>query len=115
MDGMYGLIMLALVVLLLVAIYKTFSKMGYDDAWMALIPLLNMVFFCKVAEKPLWWIILAFIPIISLIWIYVMWLVCEKVAKAYGKGTGFAVGLLLLGWIFYPILAFGSEQPQTAV
>jgi hypothetical protein len=111
MGNIFALLPLVILVLVLVGIYKTFSKMGYDDAWWALIPLLNLVFFLKVVDKPIWWIVLAFIPVISLIWIYVAWLVAEKVAKAYGKGMGFTVGLLLLGFIFYPILGFGSEQP----
>lgn len=112
MDGLYGLIWLVLVILSFVGMFKTFSKMGYDDAWWALIPILNIVFFLKVVNKPVWWVIFAFIPIVNLILIYVMWLVSEKVANAYGKGTGFAVGLLLLGFIFYPILGFGAEKPQ---
>ena len=36
--------------------------------------------------------------------------------KVFGKGGGFAVGLVLLGIVFYPILAFGDSryQPQAA-
>ena len=30
------------------------------------------------------------------------------VAKSFGKGTGFGIGLVFLGFIFYPILAFGD-------
>ena len=33
-------------------------------------------------------------------------------AKSFGKGGGFAAGLILLGFIFFPILAFGSSQYQ---
>ena len=29
-------------------------------------------------------------------------------AKAFGKGTGFGVGMFFLNFIFYPILGFGS-------
>ena len=112
MDGVAALIQLAIVVLLLVGLYKTFKKMGYDDAWMALIPLLNIIFMLKVAGKPLWWIVLLIVPLVNIvIAIYVAWLVSSKVATAYGKGTGFAVGLMFLGFIFYPILGFGGGQP----
>jgi hypothetical protein len=114
MDSLMPLVMLLLIVGFCVGMYKTFAKMGYDDAWWAFIPILNILFMLKVAEKPMWWIVLAFIPFVSLIFIWVGWLVASKVAKAYGKGTGFAVGLMFLGFIFYPILGFGSEQPQTA-
>lgn len=33
-------------------------------------------------------------------------------AKSYGKGAGFAVGMMLLSVIFYPILAFGDAEYQ---
>lgn len=106
------IIVLAIIVLVFVGMYKTFAKMGYDDAWMLIIPILNIIFMLKVADKPIWWIILCFIPLIgAFVGLYIAWLVSEKVATAYGKGTGFAVGLLLLGFIFYPILGFGGEQP----
>lgn len=112
MEGLFGLVWLALVIAVAVGMYKTFSKMGYDDAWWAFIPILNILFFLKVADKPTWWVIFAFIPFLNLILLYVMWLVCSKVASAYGKSSGYAVGLLLLGFIFYPILGFGAEKPQ---
>jgi hypothetical protein len=34
------------------------------------------------------------------------------VAKSFGKGVGFGIGLLLLPIIFFPILGFGSAQYQ---
>ena len=33
-------------------------------------------------------------------------------AKSFGKGVGFGIGLFLLGVIFFPILGFGSAQYQ---
>ena len=33
-------------------------------------------------------------------------------AKSFGKGVGFGIGLLLLAVIFFPILGFGSAQYQ---
>lgn len=31
-----------------------------------------------------------------------------EVAKAFGKGTGFGVGLALFSFVFYPLLGFGD-------
>jgi hypothetical protein len=31
-------------------------------------------------------------------------------AKSFGKGVGFAIGILLLGFIFVPILGFGDAR-----
>ena len=33
-------------------------------------------------------------------------------AKSFGKGVGFGIGLILLSVIFFPILGFGSAQYQ---
>ena len=35
-------------------------------------------------------------------------------ARAFGKGVGFGVGLVLLGFVFYPLLAFGDAKYQGA-
>ncbi len=37
------------------------------------------------------------------------------VARGFGKGGGFAVGLVLLPFVFYPILAFSDAQYQAPV
>jgi len=34
------------------------------------------------------------------------------VAQNFGKGVGFALGLIFFGFIFYPILGFGDAQYQ---
>jgi hypothetical protein len=108
---MGGLIQLAIMVLYIVGTFKTFQKMGYDDAWWAIIPFLNFFFFAKVLDKSMVWGLLFFIPLVNLV---LLFMVCDKVSKAFGKGIGYALGLLFLGWIFYPILGFGASQPQTA-
>ena len=36
-------------------------------------------------------------------------------AEKFGKGGGFAVGLILLGIVFFPILGFGGAQYRGAV
>ncbi len=111
----FVLVYFALIILFMIGMFKTFKKMGYDDAWWAVVPVLNIIFFLKIAEKPIWWILLFFIPIIgSFILLYVLWLVSSKVAKAYGKSDLFAVGLLLLGFVFYPMLGFGKDEPVRA-
>ena len=50
---------------------------------------------------------LFFIPVVNIV---VAAMVMISVAKAFGKGTGFALGLLFLSPIFIPILGFGNAQ-----
>ena len=77
--------------------------------WGAIIPFYNIYLICTIAGRPGWWVLLFFIPIVN----FFVWLVlCIDVAKAFGKSSGFAVGLWLLDFIFMPILGFGSAQYQ---
>ena len=100
-------------VLMVAAMWKVFTKAG-KPGWAALIPIYNLVVLLQIAGKPVWWIILFFIPIVNLV---ILILIGIDVAKAFGKGTGFGLGLALLGFIFYPILGFSDATyrgPQTA-
>jgi hypothetical protein len=114
--GLFIAIPLLVFIVVAIGMIKTFAKMGYDDAWWCIIPILNFFFFLKVIEKPWWWILLLLIPMVGGIFsILVFWLLSSKVAKAFGKTDAFAIGLLFLGFIFYPMLGFGEEQPQVSV
>lgn len=103
--GIVGTIfMLAFVVLMIASMWRIFTKAG-KPGWAAIIPIYNFVVMLQIAGKPIWWIIGMLIPFVNFI---VMILLCVGIAKAFGKGVGFAIGMLILGPIFYPILAFGS-------
>jgi hypothetical protein len=111
MQG-YGMvtwiIILAIIVFQIAAWWRVFEKAG-KPGWAAIIPIYNIVVLIQIAGKPVWWIILCLIPIVNLI---VLLLISLGVAKNFGKGTLFGLGLLLLGFIFYPILGFGDDQYQ---
>jgi hypothetical protein len=97
------------VVVILVALagmWKVFVKAG-QPGWGAIVPIYNAYLLCKIAGKPGWWVLLLLIPIVNLV---IAILVAIGVATNFGKGGGFAVGLVLLGFVFYPILGFGSAQ-----
>ena len=101
---------IAFIILMVAAMWKMFSKAG-QPGWASIIPIFNTYIMCKIAGRPGWWLILFFIPFVNLI----IWIIlCVDIAKAFGKGTGFGVGLLLLPFIFFPILGFGSAQYQGA-
>ncbi len=96
------------IILLIAAIWRVFSKAG-QPGWAVLIPFFNVYILCKVAGRPGWWLLLMLIPGVNLV---IAIILCVDVAKAFGKGVGFAIGMLLLPFIFYPILGFGSAQYQ---
>ncbi|KAA0214558.1 MAG: signal peptidase I [Leptolyngbya sp. PLA3] len=101
-------IYLAIIVLMIAGMWKMFTKAG-QAGFLAIIPIVNAYIILKIVGRPWWWLILMLIPIVSLIvWIIAM----LDLAKSFGKGVGFAVGLILLGPIFVCILGFGSAQYQ---
>jgi hypothetical protein len=102
------LIQLAILVVVIAGLWKTFTKAGHAG-WLAIIPIVNLYFLCKIAGRPGWWLILFLIPIVNIV---VTAILCNDIAKSFGKGILFAVGLFFLAPIFYCILGFGSAQYQ---
>jgi len=109
-----GLIVLvvALIILMVAALWAVFKKAG-EPGWAALIPIYNIMVLLKIAGKPMWWVILMLIPFVNII---VLIIAIVGLARNFGKGAGFALGLVFLAPIFYPILAWGDAQyqPQAA-
>ena len=66
-----------------------------------------MIVMLEIAGKPIWWIILLLIPFVNIIVVILLFM---SFAKAFGKSEAFGIGLALLGFIFFPILAFGDAQ-----
>ncbi|MCO6495946.1 MAG: signal peptidase I [Bacteroidetes bacterium] len=97
---------LLFIALIIVSLWKVFEKAG-KPGWASIVPIYNIVVMLKIVKKPLWWILLLLIPFVNVI---IGIIVCIEMAKAFGKDIGFAIGLLLLGFIFYPILAFGDAK-----
>jgi len=99
-------IWLAIVVFEIVAMWKIYEKAG-QPGWAAIIPIYNVIVLLKMVGKPLWWLILLIIPVVNIV--FLIWMT-NMLSKSFGKDEGFTVGLLLLGFVFYPILGFGDAK-----
>ncbi|MDE0865185.1 MAG: DUF5684 domain-containing protein [Rubripirellula sp.] len=108
--GLFMLIYFALIIVWIVGMWKTFDKAG-KPGWAAIVPIYNMIVMLEVAGKPLWWILLLFIPLVNFVIVILIYL---EVAERFGKGGGFAVGLIFLPFIFFPMLGFGDATYQGA-
>ncbi len=106
-------ISLTITILTVIANWKIFVKAG-KPGWAALIPIYNLVVLYQVAGVSPWLILLLLFvgvpivgPLIALgLSIYLM----VQLANAFGKGAGFAVGLIFLNTIFIMILGFGDSK-----
>ncbi|MBL7869719.1 MAG: signal peptidase I [Flavobacterium lindanitolerans] len=81
--------------------WKLYKKAG-RQAWEAAIPIYNAIILMKIINRPKWWVILLFIPIVNLIMFPVVWV---ETLRSFGKNTTLdtALGVLTLGLYIYYI------------
>lgn len=119
--AIFMIIGLAIAIFMIISMWKIFEK-AEKPGWAALIPFYNTYILCEMTGVNPWWIlivalspILGVIPVIGSLAsaaasIYFAILSSVSLARAFKKEDGFAVGLILLPIVFYPILAFGKEN-----
>jgi len=108
LSSRFVIVLLALWVVVVISLWRIYQKAG-RPGWASLIPIYNVVVLLQIAGKPAWWIFLLLIPLVNIVTALMAYI---ALAKAFGKGAGFGVGLVLLCVIFFPILAFGDARYQ---
>ena len=112
-DGFVGFVISLLVasivlcIISIIAMWKIFKKAGYEG-WKSIIPFYNIYLLLKIAGYNGWFFLFALIPFVGVVIVEVM--LGIGLAKNFGKGTGFAVGLILLNFVFELILGFGDAK-----
>lgn len=104
--GAFALVYLAFLVLMIVSFWKIFTKAG-KPGWAAIVPIYNLIVWLEIVNKPIWWIILLFIPIVNFI---ILIILVHRLSLSFGQGVGFTILLLLVGFIGFPVLAFGDYK-----
>ena len=93
-----------IVVIEVIGLWKIFTKAG-KPGWASIIPIYNVIVLLEIIGKPLWWFLLLLIPCVNIIFVVI---VINRLSKSFGQGAGFTIGLIFLGFIFYPLLGFGD-------
>jgi hypothetical protein len=112
LAGLVAFFMAMLIPILIIAVitivgkWKVYEKAG-KPGWAAIIPVYTWIVMLEIVGKPIWWIFLFFIPCVNIV--FMIWTI-NLLSKSYGQTEGFTVGLVLLGFVFYPILGFGNYQ-----
>jgi cobalamin synthase len=104
-NGWFAVILMAAT---FASMWKVFVKAG-EPGWASLVPIYNAIVMLKIAGKPAWWIVLMMIPAVNVV---VVFMVMDRIAKSFGGGTGFTLGLMFLSWVFFLILGFGERRYQ---
>jgi hypothetical protein len=100
------LFQILLVVIQIAGTWAVFEKADYAG-WKAIIPIYNFYVMLQIGENPWWWLVLLIVPIVN---IYAAYKIHAGVARSFGRGIGFGLGLAFLGIIFFPLLGFGGYQ-----
>lgn len=102
-----GLIYLAILAGVIIGIWKVFVKAG-KPGWASIVPFYNMwVLTTEIVGRPPLWFILMLVPFANIVAFIV---VALDLAKSFGKSTGFAILLIVLPFIGYPMLGFGDAK-----
>ena len=97
-------------VLTIIAMWKIFTKAG-KPGWASLIPIYNVVVLFQVVNLNPWLILLFIVPIVNIFAVIVLSIMLNlRLAKAFDKSTGFALGLIFLNTIFILILGLGDSK-----
>ena len=79
------------------ATWKLYQKAG-RKSWEAAVPVYNAIVLMKIINRPTWWTILLFVPVINLIMIPVVWV---ETIRSFGKNTTLDTVLVLVTLGFY--------------
>lgn len=97
---------LAFTVVILVGMWKVYVKAG-KPGWACIVPFYNSYCLFDMTFGNGWLFLLTFVPCVNFVMAILAYV---KLAKAFGKGGGYAVGLIFLPVIFIPMLGFGDAQ-----
>ncbi len=127
--AIYAVLVLAVYVVWAVGLWKMYAKAG-RPGWAAIVPVYNWWVWVEIIERPRWWfwvlaayvvgaLLSSVVPLLGIvvflagIAVFVLYLIgCLDMAKRFGQGSGYGIGLWLLPFIFAPILGFGSSRYQ---
>ncbi|WP_435622866.1 signal peptidase I [Flagellimonas sp.] len=98
MNGTQWLIFILIIqVIHFLGTWRLYVKAG-RKAWEAAIPIYNGVILMKIINRPWWWVLLLFIPIINLLMFPVVWV---ETIRSFGKNKIWDTWLVILTLGFY--------------
>ena len=115
-TGVMLLVWLAVVAVMVVSMWKIFEKAG-EEGWKALIPFYNGWVLAEISGKPGWWALVGLggiIPIlgfVAAIAAFVLQIIISiELAKSFGKEPVWALLLIFVPIVGFPMLAFGDAK-----
>lgn len=90
------------------ALWKMALRAKEETPWFAVVPILNLILMLKVARRPVWWVILFFVPLVNVVVaVIVTMALCVRFGVNKWAGLLALVSPLNLALFYY--LAFGTK------
>lgn len=117
------------IVFYIVGQWKMFSKAG-EEGWKSLIPVYNYVILSKLVGVNPWWLLVigilylcVMLPILNFIvalpcmaaYYYYFIILGIATARSYGKKDEWAIGFILMPWLFYFLVGNNKEDKYIGV
>ena len=106
--GAWIVVYLVVIAVVIAGVWLAFVKAG-APGWASIIPIFNLYVMVKMAGREGWWVILFFVPLVNIVVVFIVYI---AIAERFGKSAGFGVGMVLLSFVFWPILGFGDAEWQ---
>ena len=107
-----AVVLLVTIFLIIIPLWKVYKKAG-KPGWAAIIPVYSNWVLFEITGFPAWIALLTLIPFVNIVPGILTLVATVKLAQRFGKGIGFGIGMIVLPFIFLPILGYGKAQYQT--
>jgi hypothetical protein len=104
--AIFSIIMLIGAFVTVVAMWKVFVKAG-KPGWACLIPFYNILMTLNIIGRPAWYLVFIVIPGANIVLLVIL---AFGLARSFGKGIPFAIGMVLFAPLFIMVLGFGKAR-----
>jgi magnesium-transporting ATPase (P-type) len=92
-------------------LYLIAKKLNVSAPWTAWVPIINIWTLLQAAGKPCWWVLLFFIPLVSIIVVAYVWMcIVENLGR--NKWLGLLMLVPIINLVYMGILAFSKQEHQ---
>lgn len=105
----FSLVFMILMVFEILCVWRVYKKAG-KPGWASIVPVYNIIVMLEIAQLPVWYIFLSFIPLVNIWFVFKLWI---ELAKKFGHNSSFGVLMAFFPYISLPFLAFGKSTYQT--
>jgi hypothetical protein len=104
-------VILVMIVPTILGMWKVFEKAG-EPGWAAIVPVYNYMVLAKIGGRDQIHGLLVLLPIVGIIFAI---LILMDVMKCFGKDVAYAIGVLFLPFVFWPMLGYSDAQYQRPI